>query len=242
MWTFLGASHLFATQPGLGRVVFSCRSSVSSRRAAPPSDGSGRVEPVPRVVRGGRRRGHEAYDRSGDVHCRSRDARSPPGNSRPAGFRRRRLLWRDGHHVQARLRGGLYLCAGGGEPSVVRLPVLRTCNGRKAGARRAFGPSYGHAGAQAHGARRPHLHHLDPVLLRHERASRARGAHAAVPVHLDGARLADHHDAAGAQAPRGRLGRGHRVRHRVRKRRLQDGARRLRPRRPRLRPRRGRDL
>ena len=165
-----------------------------------------------------------------------------PGYGRPAGICRRGLLWRDGNHVQARLRSRLYLRAGGGEPGVVRLPVLRTCNGCETGARRALGSPYGHAGAQTHGAWRPNLHHFDPVLLRHERAPRTRSAHAAVPVHLDGTHLADNHDAAGAQALRGRLGRGHRVRHRVRKRRLQNRVRRLRPRRPRLCPRSGCDL
>lgn len=184
---------------------------------------------MPRARRDAGGRGHGKHDRFANAIYGHLVFATSPGYSRSTSLRRRCLLWRDGHHVQARLRGGLYLCAGGGKPSVVWLPVLCACDGRKADTRRTFGPSYGHAGAQAHGAWRPHLHHLDPVLLRHERASRTRGAHAAVPVHLDGARLADHHDAPRTQAPRDRFGGGHRVRHRVRKRRLQDRARRLRP-------------
>lgn len=178
---------------------------------------------MPRARRGAGGREYGKRNQFANAIYGHLDFAASPGYGRPAGICRRGLLRRDGNHVQACLRSGLYLCAGGGEPGVVWLPVLCACDGRKDDTRRTFGPSYGHAGAQTHGAWRPNLHHFDPVLLRHERASRTRGAHAAVPVHLDGARLADNHDAAGAQAPRGRLGRGHRVRHRVRERRLQDG-------------------
>lgn len=184
------------------------------------------------------RREHGKRNRFADDVCGYLGFGTSPGNGCPAGICRWCLLRRNGHYVQARLRGGLHFGAGGGESGVVWLPVLHPRNGRTFAARRPSEPPWGRTGVQAHGAWCPHLHHLDSVLLCHERAACSGGPHTAVSVHLDGTCLADHYDAARAQASSDRLGRAHRVRHRVRERHLQDGTRRLQSCRARLRPRR----
>ena len=132
----------------------------------------------------------------------------PTDPGRPAGLCRRGLLRRDGDHLQARLRGGLHLQPGCREPGVVRLFVLRARRPYRPCARQAAQRAARAHGTQAHGPWRPHLPHLDPLLLRHERTARPGGAHAALPVHVDGSCLADHHDAPRAAPNRNCVGGG----------------------------------
>lgn len=184
----------------------------------------------------GRNKHNQATGRRGRSHGR----RTSQGGA--LGLCGRRLLRRDGHDLQARLRRGLHLSAGGGEPGVVRLPLLRPRHARGSRARAPLAARGLEARPQAHGPGSPHLSHLNPLLLRHECAARPGGAHTPLPVHVAGARVADRHDAPAAEAPPSSLRPGHRLRDGVRERRLQDRHHRVRPRGPALRAGGGRVL
>lgn len=143
-----------------------------------------------------------------------------PGHRLRPSILGRRVLRRDGNHLQACVRRRLHIEPSGGRPGMARSPLFRDSRFTGSSARPTICALERLPSLQAHRLGRAHLHDIHPPLLRHERTARTRIAHIAVPIHLDRPGHSDDFHAPSASRMRNSSRSHHPTWHRIRERTL----------------------